>query len=207
MNHDRFTRLSLAVILAAFAATATPVLAQDQDDDECWTRCRDRKGWLVGFNAGVGGGGLSFDHQGRNISEEENNGAFGGLRVGYAFSNSFAVTLEMMGFGNGDDEDEEWGLGAGLISVTWWPDGSGFFVRTGIGGGGGEIFVHESGETVEAEDKGAVLFGIGYEWQLTKKFALGVAVDAVGFDLDGATGFDDDTAGFGGLSAQFNWYL
>jgi len=206
MNRELLTRLSLTLILVAFAATASPVLAQDRDDDECWKRCRDRKGWLVGFNAGWGGGGLQFEHRGRTFSEEETNGAFGGLRGGYAFSNSFALTLETLGFGNSDD-DQEWGLGIVCLTVTWWPDGSGFFLRAGVGGGGGEIFLEETGEKVEIRDKGAGRFGLGYEWQLGRKFALGVAVDAFGFDLEGATGFANDEAGAGGFSIQFNWYL
>lgn len=194
------------LILFVVVVLAAPALAEDRDDDECWKRCRDRKGWLIGFNAGWGGSTVEFERQGRTFSEDESSGFLGGLRGGYAFSNSFALTLEMIGFGNGD-EDEEWGLGAACVTVTWWPDGSGFFLRAGVGGGGGTIFLEETGETVDVKDQGAALFGLGYEWQLGKKFALGVAVDAFGFELEESTGFENDTAGAGGMSIQFNWYL
>lgn len=207
MDRRTITTALNLLALTAVLATAAPALA-DGRDDECWRPCRDRKGWLVGANAGWGGGSARFDLGGRTYSEdaEDNTGFLGGLRGGYAFSNSFALTLEMVGFGNGED-DEKWGVGASFVTVTWWPDGSGFFVRVGGGGGGGDIFLEETGEVVDFEEKGAALFGLGYEWQLGRRFALGVAVDAVGFELDGATGFDEDSASFGGLSLQFNWYL
>jgi hypothetical protein len=204
----RIIKRTLAILtLTAVAATTGPALAADRDD-ECWRPCRDRKGWLVGGNAGWGGGSVQFDDLGRTFSEDAdgNAGFFGALRGGYAFSNSFALTLELVGFGNGDD-DQEWGVGASCVTVTWWPDGSGFFVRVGGGAGGGDIFLEETQKKVHFEEKGAALFGLGYEWQLGRRFALGVAVDAFGFELDGATGFDKDSAGIGALSVQFNWYL
>ena len=128
------------------------------------------------------------------------------MYFGYAFSNSFALSLESFGYGS-HESDEEWGLGASFITVTWWPDGSGFFLRLGAGGGGGDILSRDTGKLVHFEGKGAGLIGLGYEWQLGRKFALGVAADGFGFDLDGASGLEDDAVGVGTFSIQFNWYL
>ena len=77
----------------------------------------------------------------------------------------------------------------------------------GLGGGGGDILRRDTGKLVHFEEKGAGLFGFGYEWKLGRKFALGLAADAIGFDLEGASGLEDDIAGLGIFSIQFNWYL
>ncbi len=88
-----------------------------------------------------------------------------------------------------------------LISVGYW------LLTTLLGGGGGDIMRRDTNELVHFEDKGAGLIGLGYEFQLGRKFALGVAVDGIGIDLDGASGLEEDLAGMGSFSIQFNWYL
>jgi len=167
---------------------------------------RNRKGLFLGLNAGWGSAGYSAQLGKQSLSDDPFSGGAGGLRFGYAFSNSFGLSLEGYGFGT-DRNEEEWGLGAGFLTVTWWPDGSGFFLRLGLGGGGGEILRRDTGKLVHFEDKGAGLFGLGYEFQLGRKFALGLAVDGIGFDLEGASGLEEDFAGLGVFSIQFNWYL
>ena len=167
---------------------------------------RGRKGLFLGLNAGWGSAGYSPQIGKQTLTDDPFSGGAGGLRFGYAFSNSFALSLEAYGFGT-DRNEESWGLGAGFLTVTWWPDGSGFFLRMGLGGGGGDILRRDNGELVHFEDKGAGLFGLGYEWKLGRKFALGLAVDAIGFDLESASGLDDEMAGLGIFTIQFNWYL
>ena len=167
---------------------------------------RNRKGLFLGFNAGWGSAGYSAQLGDQSLSDDPFSGFAGGLRFGYAFSNSFALSLEGYGFGT-DRNEEEWGMGAGFLTVTWWPDGSGFFLRLGVGAGGGEVLRRETGKLVHFEDKSAALFGFGYEFQLGNKFALGLAADAIGFDLEGASGLEEDFAGTGIFSIQFNWYL
>jgi hypothetical protein len=167
---------------------------------------RDRKGLILGFNAGWGSAGFSSQIADRTLTDDPFSGAAGGLRFGYAFSNSFGLSLEGYGFGT-DRNDEGWGLGAGFLTITWWPDGSGFFLRAGVGGGGGDVLRRGTGELVHFEDKGAGLFGLGYEWKLGRKFALGLAADGIGIDLENASGLEGGTAGLGVFSIQFNWYL
>jgi hypothetical protein len=192
-------RALLALALMATVMTAAPAMAQGGCD-------RDRKGLFLGFNAGWGGAAFGSATDDNSTTDKANHGAAGSLRFGYAFSNSFALSLEGYGFGSYQG-DEDWGLGAGFLTVTWWPDGSGFFLRLGFGEGGGDILRRETGELVHFEEKGAGLIGLGYEFQLGRKFALGVAVDGIGFDLEGASGLEDDMAGMGVFSIQFNWYL
>ncbi|MBE0567252.1 MAG: hypothetical protein IH621_14930 [Krumholzibacteria bacterium] len=194
--------LALAILTTTILAGAGPALA---DEDGC-RNPRDRKGWLVGFNAGWGSSSYGATVGTRTFSDDPYGGSLGALRGGYAFSNAFAVTLEGYGFGSSAGQDD-WGMGAGFATVTWWPAGGGFFVRGGLGAGGGEVLLRETGRKLEIEGKGAALFSLGYEWQLGRNFALGVAADAFGFHLDGASGLEDDYVGVGGMSIQFNWYL
>lgn len=188
----------LTLVLVTTAAVATTAMAEGND--------RNRKGLFVGLNAGWGGAGYSVQLDDQSLSDDPFNGAAGALRFGYAFSNSFALSLEGHGFGT-DRNEEEWGMGAAFLTATWWPDGSGFFLRLGLGGGGGDVLRRSDGELVHFEDKSAVLFGAGYEFQLGRKFALGLALDGIGFDLEGASGLEEDFAGTGNVSIQFNWYL
>lgn len=202
-NLRKFSRALTALTLTATLAAAAPTLAGD--DDGCHNP-RDRKGWLVGLNVGSGSSSYGASVGSRTYTEDAYSGEYGGLRGGYAFSNAFAVTLEGVGFGSSSG-DRDWGMGAGLVAVTWWPAGGGFFVRGGLGGGGGEVLLRESGEVAEFSDRAAGLFGIGYEWQVGRNFALGLAADGFGFDIEGITGETDAFVGTGSFSIQFNWYL
>lgn len=193
---------TLSVLL--LLTVAAPAIAQD---DECSRACRSRKGLFFGVNAGWGGS--MFDHKttgNRTVSEEATPGAAGALRFGYAFNDHFGLSLETHGYGSYED-DQDWGMGAAFVTATWWPGGSGFFLRLGVGGGGGDIRIESTGETVHFEDKGAALLGLGYEWKLGRKFALGLAADAWGYELDGVSGLEDDNAAVSTVSVQFNWYL
>ncbi len=197
------TRTLSTLALVTTILAAVPALA----GDGCTSHPRDRKGWFVGANAGFGGSHYSEDIGKRTVSDDPFGGAMGGLRVGYALSNSFAVSFEGHGFGTSAGHDEDWGLGGGFLTATWWPRGGGLFLRAGVGAGGGEIMLRRTGELLEVEEEVAGLFGIGYEWQLGKRLALGVAADGIGFALDSASGGKDEAAGASGVSIQLNWYL
>lgn len=198
-DHGHIIRKTMLVFaLMAAVMTAAPAMAGGYD--------RNRKGLFLGFNAGWGGAAFGSATDDNSTTDKAYHGATGAVRFGYAFSNSFALSLEGYGFGAYED-DEDWGLGAGFLAVTWWPDGSGFFLRVGLGGGGGDIMRRDDGELLHFEDKDAVLFGLGYEFQLGRKFALGLAADGIGIDLDGASGLEEDLVGMGTFSIQFNWYL
>ncbi|MFO7608516.1 MAG: hypothetical protein R6X35_04870 [Candidatus Krumholzibacteriia bacterium] len=198
------TRALALIALTVTLTSAAPAAAGN--DDGCGRCERDREGWLVGLNAGWGHSSFGAKEGSRTFTDESFGGDFGGLRAGYAFSNSFALTLEGYGFGS-DEGGTDWGMGAGFATVTWFPGGGGFFVRGGLGIGGGEVLLRDTGRTVEFDSRAAGLFGIGYEWQLGRNFALGVAADGFGFDLGGASGLDEDFVGSGGMSIQLNWYL
>ena len=210
----------VVVMLAPAASAQTAASAPDTiyvvTDQPSPCRKHLRKGFFVGFNVGSGGSGIGFTRGDEFVSERPAGGPFGGLRLGIAVSNSIAFAIEAYGLGvcendhAGADSDDEQGLGAAFVTVTWWPGGEGFFMRLGFGAGGGNVMHRATGKKIHFEDRDAALFGLGYEWRLSKHFALGAAVDAIGFeldDLDGDGPKEDFWAGFGGASIQLNWYL
>jgi len=198
-------------LLAQAQATAAPetvyVVHAEPEPEPCVRTCFERKGFLLGINAGWGGASFGYRTNRTSVTEDPFHGGFGGLRFGYAVSNSIAFTLEGFGVGVYDDKYEDSGIGAGFVAVTWWPEAGGFFLRMGFGGGGGELVRRSDGEKIKMTDRSAALFGLGYEFRLTEKFALGLAVDAFGLDLDLGSDHEEDWAGGGGASIQFNWYL
>lgn len=94
-----------------------------------------------------------------------------------------------------------------MATVTWRPTNRGFFLRAGLGVGGGDFTDPQNGDRLALGSRAAALFGVGYEWLLGEHMGLGLAADGFGFDANGVTGFEDDNVGAGGLTAQFNWYL
>lgn len=179
-------------------------------DETCDHKCYQRKGWLIGFNAGWGGTSYAYKSGNNTISEEGQFGATGAFRFGYAVSNSVAFTLEGFGFGVCDNDNPDWGVGAGFAAVTWWPSAGGFFVRAGVGAGGGEFLRRGQDKVMKIDDAPAALFSLGYEWRLTRSFGLGVSVDGFGLSLEAcgdSDNYDDEWIGVGSTSVQFNWYL
>lgn len=197
-KNNVFTKQLLAIFILTTMLAAMPSFAEGNE--------RNRKGLLLGFNAGWGSAGISTQVGNQSVSDDPYSGFGGGIRFGYAFSNSVALTLEGHGFGT-DNNDQDWGVGAGFLTFTWWPDGSGFFLRAGLGAGGGEILSRKTGEVVAFDDGGAGMFGLGYEWQLGRKFALGVAFDGIGIEVDRSPDLIEEFVGLGNISIQFNWYL
>ena len=206
----------LAPVASAQTAASAPETIYVVTDQPGPCQKHQRKGFFLGFNVGSSGSGIGYSRGEENVSERFTRGPFGGLRLGIAVSNSIAFAIEAYGLGArendnaGVDSDDERGLGAAFVTMTWWPGGEGFFMRLGFGAGGGYVLHRSTGKKIHFEDRDAALFGLGYEWRLSKHFALGAAVDAIGFemdDLDGDGPKENFWAGFGGASIQLNWYL
>lgn len=203
LNH---TPRRILLTLAAAALLTGPLNAAPARAGE-GAADREDHGFFLGLNAGLGGSVFEYKSGTRSISEEATSGAMGALRVGYAFNPRLALDLEVQGFGGTRDRDEDWALGAGLVALTWHPRGGGFFVRGGIGAGGGDFIHPDTNRKITVEDRFAWLFGVGYDWRLSKDFSLGLAAEGFGLDADEATGYEDDGIGAGGLTMQFTWHL
>jgi hypothetical protein len=198
-------RILFVLALATSALVAGSSRAQDAEDAP--TSREERRGLFLGINAGFGGSSVQYKDVTRSIVEEHRGGALGALRFGYAFNANLALSLEGFGFGGTEDEIDGQGLGATLLVLTWHPCGKGFFLRGGVGAGGGSFSHPVSGDEITLKERGAGLFGIGYDWWVGDNTTLGLAFDGFSLDAGSATGFDDDHISTGGMTLQFNWYL
>ena len=169
----------------------------------------ERKGPVLGFNLGTGGGKFEFERLGVKV-DKELDGVFGGIgRIGYGVSNSVIISLEGHLFDKSNSEVDVQGVDT-LLMLTWYPGGGGFFLRGGLGGGAANVKLLGPPHLIdweERESEEAGGFGLGYEWRLGRQFALGVALDVQVMRFDDLLLFKDTYLGHGAMSVQLNWYL
>jgi hypothetical protein len=164
MSHRRF--ITVAASVAALLLLPAGIATAGQ-----WPHERD--GVVLGVNLGGGSAGVNI--LGFDLDRE--GGAAGNIRVGYAFQNQFALGLE----GNAWTKEVDgvtWSFSVVGAAFTYYPSGQGFYVRGGIGSGKVEIKASSGSRSVTASDTGPGLLGaMGYEWRLSRTFALGPQVD------------------------------
>ncbi len=170
-----------------------------------------REGLILGFSVGGGSGAVTWGDENFAVSSDRQGGFAGSVRIGYAFSPQLALAFEGSSwartFSSGDQFfeafDETWTLSVGTLALTWYPEGGGFFLRGGIGGGNTEVkFTQENVEVKLHQDGYGGLVGLGYEWRLARRFAFGPELTFGGMNLDHGW-----KANFTNLSLGFNWYL
>lgn len=172
----------------------------------------ERQGLVLGFGIGGGSGQVSWSDGGFSEASDREGGFGGNVRVGYAFSPelmlgfegaSWTRTFTNEGGLDFPDVDETWTLSASTVALTWFPNGGGFFLRGGIGGGTTEVKFTRGDLEVKGHDSGfGGLLAFGYEWRLTRRFAMGPELTFGGMTLD-----DGWKANFTNLTLGFNWYL
>jgi len=194
----RTTTFTLLVLFAAM-----PALAGDL--------AYSREGWQLGLDVGLGGGHVEYERSGQAFeTDDDTPGSTVGMRVGYGFSESFALSLELRGWGRERDAYET-NVGSSLLLATFYPGGSGFFLYGGLGAARIETTVPETGadpDAVAFEKNGAMIaLGLGYEWRLSRSFALALAVDARGGAVEDFGDLKDVNFGHSTLGFHFNWYL
>lgn len=178
------------LFLLAFLLIALPSAA------ESWPHERD--GFMLGFNFGGGSASVKSD----DGEEDSAGGGAGSFRLAWAFSNQFLVGLESSAWVGETDLGEDLTLSSYLLNFTWYPGAKGWFLRAGFGGGTAEVSGDLLGAKVSVSKSGGSFgLGAGHEWRLTRKFALGAALDYATIDLDGGN-FD-----YLNFTAQLNWYF
>jgi hypothetical protein len=158
----------------------------------------ERDGIVLGFSLGGGSAGVTVF----NVSSDRESGFGGGGRIGYAFNPEWAAGLE----GNGwtkEVDGESWTFSVGGPAVTFYPGGGGFFVRGGLGVGSIEVAFESGPVTVTASDDGfGFLVGAGYEWRLTRRFALGPEISYAYAKID-----DELSLNYVNTTVGLNWYF
>lgn len=160
------------------------VLAQESQEKER----SPRKGFVIGFD--LGGGGIHFG--------DDNMGALlGGFVIGGGISEKILLLAEnpgALGF-RGDTPSGDALLFAPQFFVL-----DSFFVRPGIGFGFAEVDV-VGGGTLSTDLGVAAGLAAGYEWRLTKRFALSPEVKFNYLRVEGGNHYSY------GVVADLRWYF
>ena len=158
-------------ILGLIALIAVLTLVPTSAAQAAWPHERD--GVLLGFGLGAGTAGVNI----LDIDSDRDSGLGGSFRLGYAFTPQVAAGLEGT-FWTKEADGDTWTFNVTTAALTFYPGATGFFVRGGVGVASVEFETDVPGGTFTASDDGfGFLLGAGYEWRLTRKFALGPAVD------------------------------
>jgi hypothetical protein len=202
MTTHRSLRWLLATILPALAVL---VLVGGAAWAGTWSH--ERNGAVLGFNVGAGSAGVNVDLGGATASSDRETGEAGSLRLGYAVQQNLVLGFEANGWAKtftSGGYDTKWSFGVGTLGATWYPAHGGFFMRGGVGFGRAQVeFSNSQGTQLKAHDSGlGMTAGLGYEWRLTRTFALGPQVD-FGY-LDVGNGF---TANYVNFTLGLNWFL
>jgi hypothetical protein len=166
----------LGCALLILAAAARPAGAEMQPSV--------RQGWLVGLGLGGGSAGIS----GGGWSSDRKAGFAGSVRVGYAFQSRLSLELSTIGWAK--EENGTWlAFSASGPAVSYYPGGGGLVLSAGFGAGSAEASAQAGNVTVTTSESGFGVFGgVGYEFRVTRRFALGPQVHAGWIDLDGFNG-------------------
>jgi hypothetical protein len=194
-------RRLLAVFLAACAAVPAAVSAAPHV----------RTGVCAGAGFGLESVSWSNPDGGRDV---EGSGAVN-ARIGYAVKRDLVVGIEFWGWAKQYDIGTTAGdvpvdvqLSATTLCATYFPASAGFFIRLGAGLAYGRIETSPPSTvtTVPAASESDAGFAVnlapGYEWRISRHFALGAQGDVVYLGLQDGL---ENAFGYG-INAQFNWY-
>jgi hypothetical protein len=178
----------MAVLALALGLMAAP------PSDAAEMHPHTRQGWLVGLGIGAGTAGSS-DGSSRETG-------FGGtLRAGYAFNNR--LSLELAGTSWVKEQDgTTLTFTAGGPMLSYYPGENGLVLQAGVGGGSGEVSAQSGNATVTATESGLGIFGgVGYEFRVTPRFAVGPQIHA------GWVSLDEFNADWINFELGFHWYF
>ncbi|HET6347755.1 MAG TPA: outer membrane beta-barrel protein [Candidatus Krumholzibacteria bacterium] len=157
----------------------------------------ERNGFFLGFNVGGGSAKISSD-------PNREGGSDFNLRLGGAIKDDLLIGLEISSWLK-DQSGTTVFFDAYTAALTYYPGNQGFFVRGGVGVG--SVTVQSDlggGVSVSKNENGfGAMAAAGYEWRLTKKFALGPQAEYVYLNIGGDL---VDTANFFDATLGFNWY-
>jgi len=189
------------------------VIVSDSKSNAGKRKEHSRAGWMLGFSLGGGPGNFTDGVIGNKSSSE--GGAIVNLRVGRMIHPKFLIHFEVQGYLR-----EETNLFAGIaseinfdnfaIAGTFHPGdpthpSGGFYLRGGIGIAEATFDVTVGSTKTSSKERGfGILVGLGYEFRLTTRFALGVGAGYKKLFIN-ETIFD--SAQFGQFVLDLNWYL
>lgn len=172
---------------------------------------QDHNGWSIGFGVGGGSAALSFDgDNGSSVSTDRESGPMGSFRVGYPLNKQVTLGFESNGWSKTETVDGVDGtvtFTASTIGAAFFPS-EGLVVRAGLGVGQTKFSLSQGSVEVSETKTGLGLtYGIGYEFRLTRRFALGPQLDGGFSTFSASDGAPKGSANWAGLGLEFNWYL
>lgn len=204
---------SLLVLLLALIAT--PALAGE------WPHARE--GWTIGLNLGGGSAEAKFDSDAEVVSTDRTGGGAGNFRVGYAVRPDLVIGLESSAWVRtetaeivSDEVDVTTTVSVVGLGLTWYPQQGGFFARGVIGAGQFSQEFDLGSLNVEVSEAGFGLgLALGYEWRVTRTFAIGPQLDFAYVNLGeidvvdeaGNDAVADVTINYTNLTLLANWYF
>lgn len=216
LGPQRSPFLVALILLFAVATVATRATAGDHP--------HTRGGFVLGLGLGVGSAeGRLDDDRDVLFTTERTGGGAASFRVGYAVNPSLVAGFESTGWGRNDQErvfgvdvDISTTLSITAFALTWFPSEGGFFARAGVGVGIARQEYDLGGVLAEIDGSGVgLLLAAGYEWRLTKTFALGTQLDLGFMNLGGLEVQDENgdpteadvTFDYSSVSVVANWYF
>jgi hypothetical protein len=182
--------LALGVLMSAFGASVVHA-----------AQPHHRGGFFIGFNLGAGTADISSDEF--EDTDREWGGA-GNFRLGGAIKQDLLIGFESTAWVK-DEDGTTISLTTAMLGVTYYPGNAGLFLRGGVGLGSSSLEVELPNGFTQSKDENGIglAAAVGYEWRLTRKFAMGPQVDFTYLNIG-----DDivDTANFFDITLGFNWY-
>jgi hypothetical protein len=157
-------------------------------------------GFFFGFNAG--GGVASVRYTATGETDRQPGGAMN-IRIGGSVANNVLLGAELTGWAR-EQNGQPIGIGSALFALTYFPTG-GLFIRGGSGFGTTQFLEKAPDGSVGLTGEVGVAFGgaAGYEWRLSRRFALGYQME---FNWINVGGELVDKASYADASLCFNWY-
>jgi outer membrane protein with beta-barrel domain len=174
----RLTSLHVLCVVVSLGLAALAVMVPGPASAA--THPHARGGWLVGLGIGGASAGVSIP----GVSADRELGGGGSLRVGYAFSPRLSLELDGTAWTK-EQGGQTITFSAGGPTLNFYPGETGLVMRAGVGVGTGEASQQFGSVTVTGSESGlGLLGGIGYEFRVTPRFALGPGVNVGWINLD-----------------------
>ena len=195
-------------------ALAGIVLAPSLADAQPWRRHRDAPR-TTGFTLGAGGHAVGLATESGGVETEAVGGGIG-LRVGYGFSPSFALLLDLQGSVVDPEarNADEYGFGSAELAARFAlrpSAGVNPYLQVGVGGAQQAFDVPDTNEELVVRG-GAASGTLGVELGVSRTVAVDVAVSAVGarlteraFDGEVTDDFEEIDLGAVRLGAGLVW--
>jgi hypothetical protein len=128
-------------------------------------------------------------------------GGAGSFRVGYGFRPDCSLELNSSGWSK-DIDGATWTFSTATAAINYYPGGTGLVLRGGVGAGTADATFKVGNVSTSVSESGfGFSLGAGYEFRVTRTFAIGPQVDF------GWTTLKNSDFNYVNAALGFNWYF